>query len=297
MAMLLLAVISGLGAMYGTTMLMSRGNDVPVAEMQDVLVAARDLKIEEAIKPDMVKVIRMPKDAVPVGAFSQAKDLEDRWVNVVMLKDDPIVDGKLAPKGSPPGLVARIPPGMRAFAVEVNEQSGVSGFILPDHRVDVVQVLQGTPGQTEMMAEPVLQDVLVLASGQVFTRPDDRSIQARTVTLALAPEQVDAVVAAKARGPLSLSLRGLNDHAKVEVKKKEPPPEPKPEVVVKAPEPPPAPPPPPPPEPKPEPPPPPPVRYVTIYKGIDHVSRVRLDAPEEGSMAPGDPEPVAAPRN
>jgi len=34
-------------------------------------------------------------------------------------------------------------------------------------------------------AETVLQNVLVLASGQTFTRPDDRSIQARTVTLAV----------------------------------------------------------------------------------------------------------------
>ena len=37
------------------------------------------------------------------------------------------------------------PQGMRAFAIEVNEQTGVSGFVLPDHRVDVVQV---EPGRT-----------------------------------------------------------------------------------------------------------------------------------------------------
>ena len=50
------------------------------------------------------------------------------------------MDKKLGPKGSPPGLVANIPKGMRAYTVDVTEQSGVSGFILPNHRVDVVRL-------------------------------------------------------------------------------------------------------------------------------------------------------------
>ena len=94
---------------------------------------------------------------------------------------------------------------MRAFAIEVNEQSGVSGFVLPDHRVDVIQV--ETNGNGPALSETILQDVLVLASGQVFTRPEDRSIQSRTVTLAVTPGQADQLVAARAKGPLALSLR------------------------------------------------------------------------------------------
>ena len=160
----------------------------------------------------MVKVVRMPKTAVPAGALTSAKDAEDRWAQVAILEGEPIVDRKLAARGTPPGLVARIPTGMRAFAIEVNEQSGVSGFVLPGHRVDVVQMESGSNGHTE--AEAVLQDVLVLASGQVFTRPDDRSLQSRTVTLAVTPDQVDSLVSAKSRGSLTLSLRGLNDHVR-----------------------------------------------------------------------------------
>src|SRR5436305_1951512 len=114
-----------------------------------------------------------------------------------MLEGEPVLDRKLAPKGSPAGMVARIPKGMRAFAVEVNEHTGVSGFILPDHRVDVVQNDTAPNGKAE--AETILQDVLVLASGQVFTRPEDRSIQSRTVTLAVTPEQVDILVGAQAQ--------------------------------------------------------------------------------------------------
>ena len=222
LTVLVLAVFLGLGAMLATRRLMSK----PAAaeeESQEMLVAARDFKEEEILKPDMIKTVRTSKSAVPIGAFSSFKDVEERWVKTTMLEGDPIVDKKLGPKGSPPGLVANIPIGRRAFAVEVNEQSGVSGFILPGHRVDVMRYEANEKSQLPR-GETILQDILVLAAGQVFIRPEEKSLQNRTVTLAVLPEQVDILVAARAKGPLSLSLRGVNDHEIVDR------PKPKPEV-------------------------------------------------------------------
>jgi pilus assembly protein CpaB len=210
LTVLVLAVFLGLGAMLVTRRLMSK----PAAaeeESQEILVAARDFKEEEILKPDMVKTARTNKSAVPVGAFSSFKDVEERWVKTTMLEGDPIVDKKLGPKGSPPGLVANIPKGMRAYTVDVTEQSGVSGFILPNHRVDVVRYEANEKSQLQR-GETILQDILVLAAGQVFTRQEEKSLQNRTVTLAVFPEQVHILVAARAKGPLSLSLRGVNDH-------------------------------------------------------------------------------------
>ncbi|MGO9601003.1 MAG: Flp pilus assembly protein CpaB [Isosphaeraceae bacterium] len=217
--MLVLAVVLGLGAMVATRRLVSRPA-APVEETQEILVAARDFKEEETLKPDMVTSVRKNKKDVPVGAFTSFKDVEERWVKTTMLEGDPIIDKKLGPKGSPPGLVANIPQGMRAFAVEVSEQSGVSGFILPGHRVDVIRYEPGERGQQH--AETILQNIQVLAAGQVFTRPEEKALQNRTVTVAISPEQVDILVAARAKGPLSLSLRGVNDHAIVQQPKAKP---------------------------------------------------------------------------
>ena len=88
--MLVLAVFLGLGAMLVTRHLMSK----PAAEeeSQEILIAARDFKEEEILKPDMVKTARTSKSAVPVGAFSSSKDVEERWVKTTMLEGDPIVD-------------------------------------------------------------------------------------------------------------------------------------------------------------------------------------------------------------
>ena len=143
----------------------------------------RDFKEEEILKPDMVKLSRVARSAIPPNAFSTFKEVEDRWVRTTMLEGDVLVEKKLGAKGTPPGLVANIPTGMRALAIDVTEQSGVSGFILPGHHVDVVRY--ETSEKNNVRGETILQDVLVLAAGQIFTRPDERAVQSRTVTLAL----------------------------------------------------------------------------------------------------------------
>jgi pilus assembly protein CpaB len=230
---LLLAIVCGLGAMYGVQRMMAKGQGP--AEMREVLVASRDLKAEEVLKPDMVKVVKMARDAAPPGAAAGFKDVSDRWLKIPILADEPIVEGKLAPKNTPVGVVARIPHGMRAFSVEVTEQTGVAGFVLPEHRVDVVQGKNGRSENAKGEAETILEDVLVLAAGTTTTRPEDKSVQVRTVTLALSPDQVDSVVAARTKGPLSLALRGVNDHepAKRAEKKPAPTPPPPPKVETR----------------------------------------------------------------
>jgi pilus assembly protein CpaB len=244
--MMAVAIVLGLGAMFGANRLLGRGQRP--GKMREILAAARDLKVEEVLKPDMVKVVKVPEASVPAGSFASYEDAADRWVRMPLLAGEPILDGKLAPKGAPLGLLARIPDGMRAFAIEVNEQSGVSGFVLPDHRVDVLVARTGraTAEGREDDSETILQNVIVLAAGQETTRPEDKSIQVRTVTLAVTPEQVETLVGAKTRGTLSLSLRGHNDAKILEIPKPEPrttaieeppeaeppPPEPPPPVVA-----------------------------------------------------------------
>jgi pilus assembly protein CpaB len=281
-----MAIAIGLIAMVFTRQMLSADGGKKEEETQEVLVACRDLKVEEVLKADLVKVVKMARSAVPAYSFSRGKDIEDRWVKTPMLEGDVVVEKKLGPKGTPPGLVANIPPGMRAFAIDVTEQSGVSGFVLPGHHVDVIRFESGE--RTDLRGETILQDVLVLAAGQVFSRPEERSVTSHTVTLALKPEEVDTLVAARSKGPLSLALRGVNDHNQVARTKAKPAVDPEHEKrwklaeekraqvekelellkqsLAKKPVAPPAlerraP------------------RIATIYRGIQNLQRVRLDAP------------------
>ena len=229
-----LAVICGIGAMFGVKSLLNRkpSTEVPMSE---VLVAAREIRVEEELTEEMVTTKEMPTELVPPGSFTEFKPLRGRWALIRMLPGDVILDPKLAAKGTPTGMIARITPGMRAFAVRVDEQSGVSGFILPDYRVDVLQATEGESSRARL----VIQNVRVLASGTVIESPEDRSIESKTVTLEVTPEQVRTLTGAMQRGPLTLSLRGLDDDAMAEIEPIEVP-EPPAAVplIVEAPEPP-----------------------------------------------------------
>ena len=287
-SVLLIAVVCGLGAMFASSQMLSGGSPAP--ETQQVLQAARDINVEEVLKPEMVKLETVAKSSVPPGSFSSFREVADRWVGHKILEGEAIVDRKLAAKGTQPGLVARIPKGKRAFTINVNEQTGVSGFIQVDHRVDVFQVKNATAGVAPR-AIPVLEDLLVLASGTNTQASSDRTIQARTVTVAVTPEEAAILTVAQSRGQLSLALRAMNDHDLANLPE---PPEPEiPKVVMASP-----PPPPPEPEPKPAPKPEPqvfvtdqepPARYVTIYRGVRGSERMRVDRPEEGEAGLGFP--------
>jgi pilus assembly protein CpaB len=228
------AIVSGLMAMLGVNHLLANRARPP--ETRDVLLAATELKEDMVIKPEMLQVVTKPREAVPEGGFSNPEEVVGRWVQIRMLPGDPIVGAKLAPKDAPPGMIGRIPKGMRAFTLEVSEKTGVSGFILPTYHVDVIQDLRDEKtNKPKSRGRTILQNVEVLAAGQTLTTPDDKSIAARTVTLAVTPAQAEVLTAAQARGPLSLSLRGIDDQSVVELQGVE---EPGPPKVVEAPPPP-----------------------------------------------------------
>jgi pilus assembly protein CpaB len=112
-----------------------------------------------------------------------------------------------------------VPPGHRAVTVAVNEVAGVAGFITPGNKVDVVLTtpLPGNPNET--ISKIVLQNVPVLATGQIAQeQKDGKPIVVPTVTLDLAPEDSENLVLAANKGPLQLLLRNYSDTTEVEGK-------------------------------------------------------------------------------
>lgn len=181
------------------------------SDQKDIVVATRPLSTGVMIKPADVKVIRVGSDAFPKGAFSKVEEVLDRPVVSSILLDEPVIEGRLASKGSGLGLAPTIPVGMRALAVRVNDVAGVAGFVLPGMRVDVL-VTGRPPNADGTITNTVLQNILVLSAGQIM-QADARgqAIQAPTVTLLVTPEQAETLTLSSSEGHIQLVLRNSSD--------------------------------------------------------------------------------------
>jgi pilus assembly protein CpaB len=186
---------------------------VEATDQKDVVVATRPLGVGWMIKPADVKIEKVPTEAFPKGAFTKVEDVLDRPVISNVLLDEPILEGRLAAKGSGLGLAPTIPVGMRAVTVRVNDVAGVAGFVLPGMKVDVL-VTGHPPNSDGTMTTTCLQNMLVLSAGQTMT-PDSRgqTIQAPTVTLLVDPEQAETLTLANSEGRIQLVLRNSSDQS------------------------------------------------------------------------------------
>ncbi|MBC7103590.1 MAG: Flp pilus assembly protein CpaB, partial [Parvibaculum sp.] len=119
------------------------------------------------------------------------------------LSGEPVTAEKLVTLSGAGFMSALIEPGMRAAAIAITPETSAGGFILPNDRVDVVDVGKG---------QTLLRNVRVLAIDQRFNeKAGEQVVVGRTATLELTPAQVELVAVAQSDRPLSLSLRSMAD--------------------------------------------------------------------------------------
>jgi pilus assembly protein CpaB len=191
-----------------------RGRPRAVAEKQ-VVVATRLLPAGSVLDRASIKLRGIPESLFPAGGFSRLEDVLERPVISAIQADEPVVEARIAVKGSGMGLGPLIPPGMRAISVRVNDVVGVAGFVLPGMRVDVL--VTGRPanrGDTE--TRTVLQNITVLSAGQTIAIDGkNQPIATPVVTLLVSPEDAEALTLSNIEGRIQLVLRNSSDQAMV----------------------------------------------------------------------------------
>jgi pilus assembly protein CpaB len=223
--MIMLALLFGGSAAMGVNSLLSTPQ-VPKGDVVPVVVAGVDLPRGTSIKADVVTIKAFPKDMAPVGALSKVEDAVDRSVFIPLVKDDPLIESKLAPKGSGRGLSALIPKGMRAYSIKTPDVAqGVTGFILPGNRVDVLLSLGEIAGTNHDTGggttTTLLQNVEILAVDQKMDAPADNKVdtkELRTVTLLVTPQQANVLDLGQNKGILHLLLRNHEDQGATQTK-------------------------------------------------------------------------------
>lgn len=205
-----------------------------------VVVAGEDIAARTTLDADMLKVADVPTDSVLKGTFSDIDDLDGQVTRYPLISGEQVTATKIGvQKDDETGLSFVFPQGMRAFSIQVSEESSVGGLILPGDLVDIIGILdEGTVGIDK--AVTLVQGVEVLAvaqeaqeaipaarptgtptpsavTGTLGERPEDveANPKARTVTLAVTQEQAQLLALVQAKGDLALSLRSFGDKAQV----------------------------------------------------------------------------------
>ena len=213
-AVLALAVLAGGGLAYGTY---NAINGQPVktvtAPTQAVVVAAADLPIGAELKKEDLTVVNFPVGAAPEGTFSKPSDIYGRGLIVSMVKNEIVLNAKLASKEAGAGLPPVIPDGMRAVSVRVNEVIGVAGYVLPGTRVDVVATANPTSQPQDATSKVILSNVQVLTAGTRLEQDQEKGkpMSVTVVTLLVYPEQSERLALASTEGKIQLALRNPLD--------------------------------------------------------------------------------------
>ena len=113
-------------------------------EMVEVYVAATELKYGQVLTKEDVKIIEWPLKSIPETAFTKIEalfgDENETDTRVVIRVIDPgeiLLSTKVTNLGEDAGVASRLEKGMRAFTINVDVASGVSGFLRPGDKIDI----------------------------------------------------------------------------------------------------------------------------------------------------------------
>jgi pilus assembly protein CpaB len=191
---------------------------------RSVLIARTALRRGQILRPDELIWQIWPDGALDQNYIElggpRGPDSFAGWVvRNPIAAGEPISEEKIIAPGDRGFLAAVLNPGMRAISVPVTVTSGISGFIFPGDRVDLVLSYpvpspagsQADTGRSHehKAAQTVLRDVRVIGIDQRLDGKPGEAVVAHTATLEITPKQGEIVALAGEIGKILLTLRSL----------------------------------------------------------------------------------------
>jgi len=223
------SAVLGLGALVVARIWLPQSVHLPAVKLTPevaantvpVVVATGALPYGTKLDASKLTVVRLPPNAVPLGAFSTPSQLLSQpggppVALTAIAAHEPLLPAKLSGAGARPIVSAAITEGMRAYTVGVNETAGVGGHALPGDRVDVIVTRQPpTPKAIKDLcddckferADVVLQNVKVLGMDLNVDPTTTVSVVSHTATLEVSVQDAQKLAVATQIGTLSLALR------------------------------------------------------------------------------------------
>ena len=208
---LLLAVLFGLITVLLLSIYLQRGRGVAEEELslEKVVAARAAIPAYTVVTAEMLELVALPAVAVHPGAVRDPEEIVGGVTRAALIAGEQVLADRVALDLELAHFASRIPSGMRAVAIPVDVVSGVSGFVAPGDRVDI---LVSTMGEGNTVTVTAMQDILVLAAGPGYLEEEhsDPSI-VKTLALAVTPAQAQEIAYYTRECTFHLTLRSPAD--------------------------------------------------------------------------------------
>lgn len=173
-----------------------------------IVVASQNISKSEVIEEEKLAYAEVPSKFIQPKALSSKASAIGKIAVVEIFKGEQILRTKLVTELVPerPSLASAMPPGKRAFTLDLDPTSALSGILRPGDRVDIIatfsvpRVVKGKK-VTQPVTATLFQNVLVLVVGDGTRRGTG------TVIVALTPQEIGIITVAQEMGKLQLILR------------------------------------------------------------------------------------------
>jgi pilus assembly protein CpaB len=182
-----------------------------------IAIAEVDLHAGTKLKAEMMKMVPFLEESLPPGYFSDLDKPTGRIVVAPIKRQELVLESRLAPKDvKRGGMAAILKPGKRAVSIAGNKVLGLSGFINPGDRVDILLTTADPKKPEEKVNKTVFENVLVLATGTQLSRnAEGKPSPVDNYTLEVTPEQGEKLVLAASQGKIHFALRSVLDRETV----------------------------------------------------------------------------------
>jgi pilus assembly protein CpaB len=216
-------VIAGIASVLIYGMLQKKASVKTAAtDTRTIAVAAFDVKWGTVLTNEFVKTQPYLDTSLPAGYIADPRAAVGRVVRYPIQAGEPITESRLAPVDvKSGGLAAVVAPNKRAMGVKVDKVVGVSGFIHPGNRVDVLVSLPKSDNVSASITKIVLENIPVLAVGEAVEQAagaKEKAIPVDVITLEVTPEDGEKLALAAVEGKLQLALRNYGDSEDVKTR-------------------------------------------------------------------------------
>lgn len=178
----------------------------------EILVATKNINLGQQLQKLDLAWQQWPIEATSPEHIIKGTSNIDYYINMIakshINKNDPILRNNIIQTINRNLLSSILKPEKRAIAIEVNEVTGVGGFIFPGDNVDIIATMSNQDNESNSTV--IAADILVIAIDQITSiDASERAKIVKTITVEVSREQATTITQAQINGTITIILQGL----------------------------------------------------------------------------------------